>query len=218
MNVNKRYQLLTIFLLTIGLSGCDLGKFNADGSEDSAFSFDYPLGWEVLYDSKSTWVLQDIENIRVDENDDFTGFSATTVGIGFQILDPEIMQGKTPLEVLTEREVRINEAWAEFEARDEADKVVTDVNDFIAGTAVSVPKMYASPAIVEICDKEIAIMKFQFHRNFMELLPAEKQYDAITIIDAQIVNITGLIGWIEEDEFESAFEAVVCSLDVHESE
>ncbi len=216
LNMKKWYQLLAIFLLMLGLSGCDLGRFNADGSKGSDFSFNYPLGWKVLNDSKSTWVLKDIENIRVNENDDFIGFSSTTVGIGFQIIDPEDFQGKTPLEILTERDEKTTEAWAEFEARDESDKVVTNINDF--GLAALIPRVYQSPTAVQICDKEIYILKLQWYRTLMEILPAEKQYDAFAILDGQLVQITGLIGWIEEDEFESIFEEVICSLEVHESE
>ncbi|WP_420632334.1 hypothetical protein [Candidatus Leptofilum sp.] len=215
--MKKRVQRLAIFLLIVGLSGCGLGKFNADGFEASEFTFEHPLGWEVIYDSKSTWVLQDIGTISVDENDDFTGFSPSTVGIGFQIYNQEELIGKTPLEILVNRELLINEAWAAFEESDEDRGVQFNV-DGLPPSVNYYPKMIQSPSIIQICDKEVTVMEFEFFMSNDPPIPFLNKYEAFAVIDNQFIQIDAFPAYTDKEELDHVFEGVICSLEVHESE
>ena len=211
--MDKQYKILLIVLLVFGLSACGaLGPrtFNADASEESPFSFEYPRDWEVIYDDELTWALEDIENIKLDENGNVVGASMTIAGIGFFIIEPEVVQGKPPREILTERKQSINEAIAELEARGETDKAVTDFNETLPSSSAT--EIYQDLTTMQVCDKEIVMLKSHV------LWGVLRQYEAMMAIDDHVIQIVGFPGAIEENEFDSMFEAVVCSLEVHESE
>ena len=80
----KLYKMLLLILLVLGSSACGVfgpKTFNEDGSEASPFSFEFPPGWEVLYDSGSTWAFKDAEEIEFNDEGQLTGFFAGTVGV-----------------------------------------------------------------------------------------------------------------------------------------
>lgn len=229
MNMIKQSKILLVILLVLSLSACTaLGPrtFNVDGSEASPFSFEYPLGWEVLYTEQETWVFQDASEIKIDEDGNLTGFFAGTVGVGLHIFTLEFIREQfgtteiTPVEMLQQYAERLTEFRQTYENRDsEESGETTDLKSFVQEPFYILSNVVESPTSDQICNKNVVGMKAQEYTtmSFSEV-PFRETWRFLIVIDGQVIEIVGLHDMNDEERFEEIFEAIICSLEVYESE
>ncbi|MCB8981928.1 MAG: hypothetical protein H6657_31360 [Ardenticatenaceae bacterium] len=223
----KKVRFLGLILLVLILSACGvfgLRTFNEDGSEASPFSFEYPLGWEVLYDNESTWAFQNAEDIEIKDGR-LQGFFLGTIGVGMGILTPEILieeygtTENTPAEIMDLKYQESVAMWEAFQSGDQEEfDELTGMVSLTERPAILVPDVYESPTTLQICDKEIVIMKVQDYSTFVQFSPYWKRWWGMTVIDNQVIQIIALADRADEERFEEIFESIICSLEVHESE
>ncbi len=178
--MGKWHRFLLAFLFVIGLSACGaLGPrtFNADASEASPFSFEYPLGWEVLYDNKSTWAFQNVKDIEIKDGT-LRGFFLGTVGVGVGILTPEMLikeygtTENTPVEIMDLKYQESVDMWQAYQNSDQEEfNEQTGMVSLTERPPVLVPDVYEGPTTVQICDKEIVVMKVQDYSTFVQFAP-----------------------------------------------
>lgn len=227
MNLMKQYKIFLVILLLFGLSACDsLGPrtFNANATEASPFSFEYPFGWEVLYDSESTWAFQDTDQIEI-KDDTLRGFFAGTIGVGIGTLTLEMLIEEygnlenTPKEIM---DLEYQESVAMWQAYQDGDQdELNQLNGLVSvidQPPILVPNVYEGPTTVQICDKEVVVMKVQDYSTFVQFAPYWKRWWGVTVIDNQVIQIVALADRADEERFEETFESIICSLEVHESE
>ncbi|MAT98990.1 MAG: hypothetical protein CL608_17740 [Anaerolineaceae bacterium] len=225
--MGKWYKVLQVFLSVFALSACGaLGPrtFNADASEASPFSFEYPPGWEVLYDNESTWAFQNAEDIEIKDGT-LRGFFLGTVGVGVGILTPEMLIEEygtienTPAEIMDLKYQESVAMWQAYQSGDQEEfNEQTGMISLTEQPPVLVPDVYEGPTTVQICDKEVIVMKVQDYSTFVQFAPYRKRWSGVTVIDDQVIQIGVLADRADEDQFEEIFEAIICSLEVHESE
>lgn len=228
MSNMKKFKVFWLILLVLILSACGvLGPrtFNEDGSEGSDFSFEYPLGWEVLYDSESTWAFKNAEEIEFSDEGQLTGFFAGTVGVGVAILPPETLveeygaSNMLPTEMMDEKYEEFQAMWqasqeGDLEELNRLNGLVSVINQ----PPVLVPNVYEPPTAVQYCDKEVIVQKAEDYITSPVFSPFRKSWWGITIIDDQVVQIVALADRADEETFAENFESIICSLEVHKSE
>ena len=191
----------------------------------SPFSFEYPPGWEVLYDSGSTWAFKDTEEIEFDDEGQLTGFFAGTVGVGIEISTSEMLieeygtANKLPAEMMDEKYEEFLAMWEaaqndDLEELNRLNGLVSVVNQ----PPLLVPNVYEPPTAVQFCNKEVIVLKAEDYITSPVFSPYRKSWWGITIIDEQVIQIVALVDRADEEKFEEIFESIICSLAVHKSE
>ena len=229
MSKMRKFKYLWLILLVLILSACGVfgsKTFNEDGFEASPFSFEHPLGWEVLYTEQETWAFQDASEIKIGDDGNLTGFFAGTVGVGFHVLMPEFINeqfGTTeiaPIEMLQQYEQRVTEFRQTHESRnDEESSESTGLKSFLQEPIYILNNVTESPTSYQICDKNVVGMKAQEYTtmSFSET-PIRETWRFLTVMDDQVIEIVGLHDMNDAERFEEIFESIICSLEVHESE
>lgn len=191
----------------------------------SPFSFEYPPGWEVLYDSGSTWAFKDPEEIEFNDEGQLTGFFAGTVGVGIEISTSEMLieeygtANKLPAEMMDEKYEEFLAMWEaaqndDLEELNRLNGLVSVVNQ----PPLLVPNVYEPPTAVQFCNKEVIVLKAEDYITSPVFSPYRKSWWSITNIDEQVIQIVALVDRADEEKFEEIFESIICSLEVHESE
>lgn len=224
----KKFKVLGLILLVLIVSACGVvgsRTFNEDGSEASPFSFEYPLGWEVLYDSGSTWAFKDTEEIELNDKGQLTGFFAGTIGVGVAILTSEKLveeygtANMLPSEMMDEKYEKFLAMWqaAEDEDLEELNRL-NGLVSVIKQPPLLVPNVYEPPTAVRFCDKEVIVLRAEDYITSPIFSPFRKSWWGLTIIDDQVIQIVALADRADEETFAEIFESIICSLEVHESE
>ena len=117
----KRVCLVRTGLLVLAfwLVGCGLvgtQQFNADGSEASPFTFEYPASWEIInYKDGDVYAIDHVEDIEIGDDGELHGFNSETNIITVAVYPPERMAAEygdeqlTPLAALEQRAARAEE-------------------------------------------------------------------------------------------------------------
>lgn len=211
-----------LLVLLIGLSACAwLGpkQFNQDGTEASSFAFEYPIGWEVLYDSESTWAFQEKGDIEVGEDGYIRGFSYETAGVGMKVMNADEIAElygnaeMSPLEMLQEQEKQYDDLWQAYqEGNAEKLQEATGLVSLLESPPIYLAQVYESPTVYSICDNDVALMKSQVFSTFVSLSPWGERWEALTVVNGEFVRLINLPVESDMEKSEAAFNQVICSL------
>jgi hypothetical protein len=228
-NGRARFMFLLVAFWLVGCGLVGTQEFNADGSKNSPFAFEYPATWEIIYyKDEEVYVVEHTDDIEIDDAGELRGFDGETNAIIIYNQTPEEMiaaygaEHITPLAVLEQTAAAAEEEWriattadAETIAENEA------LFSLINSPGYFLEQITEQPATTQIGDREVAFLKSTVHLAWMGSINSSPSYErwlASFEENNQTIFIVGRNANKDDQEFKAIFDQVVGSLHLVDSE